>query len=42
VFWFENLKRRREVNIRMDLGEIGYEGVEWMYLAQDGDRCGFL
>jgi hypothetical protein len=24
--------------IRMDLGEIGYEGVDWMYLAQDRDQ----
>jgi hypothetical protein len=22
----------------MDLREIGYEGVDWMYLAEDGDK----
>jgi hypothetical protein len=26
-------KRRWEDNIRMDLGEIGWEGVDWMHLA---------
>jgi hypothetical protein len=25
-------RSRREDNIRMDLGEIGREGVDWMYL----------
>jgi hypothetical protein len=25
-------------NIRMDLREIGWEGVDWMHLAQDIDR----
>jgi hypothetical protein len=27
--------RRWEDNIRMDLGEIGFEGVDWIHLAQD-------
>jgi hypothetical protein len=27
---------KREDNIRMDLREIGREGVEWIHLAQDG------
>jgi hypothetical protein len=27
-----------EDNIRMDLREIGWEGVDWMYLAQDNDQ----
>jgi hypothetical protein len=27
--------RRCEDNIRTDLREIGYEGVDWMHLAQD-------
>jgi hypothetical protein len=25
-------------NIRMDLGEIGWGGVDWIDLAQDRDR----
>jgi len=46
-FWLENLKgiyqlvrpsRRWEDNIRMDLREIGWEGVDWMHLAQDSDQ----
>jgi hypothetical protein len=35
------LRRRRhrwEDNIIMDLREIGWEGVEWMHLAQDRDQ----
>jgi hypothetical protein len=32
-------KRRWEDNIRMDLREIGFEGVEdWNHLAQDRDQ----
>jgi hypothetical protein len=27
------LKRRWEDNLRMDLKEIGWEGVNWMHLA---------
>jgi len=26
------------VNIRTDLREIEWEGVDWMYLAQDSDQ----
>jgi hypothetical protein len=29
---------RWEDNIRMDLWEIGWEGVDWMHLAQDRDQ----
>jgi len=29
---------RWEDNIRMDLAEVRWEGVEWMRLAQDGDQ----
>jgi hypothetical protein len=25
-------------NIRMDLTEIGWEGVDWMHLSQDRDQ----
>jgi hypothetical protein len=27
-----------EVNIKMDLKEIGWEDVDWIYLAQDRDQ----
>jgi hypothetical protein len=31
--------RRRWVdNIKMDLREIGWDGVGWMYMAQDRDQ----
>jgi hypothetical protein len=30
--------RRWEDGIRMDLREIGWEGVNWMHLAQDWDQ----
>jgi hypothetical protein len=40
-FWLENLKardhsedrRRFEDNIRMDLWEVGWEGVDWVHWA---------
>jgi hypothetical protein len=32
-------RRRWEDNIRTDLGENAWEGVEWMYLAQDRDQA---
>jgi hypothetical protein len=33
------LGRRRWVdNIKMDLREIGWNGVDWIYLAQDRDQ----
>jgi hypothetical protein len=28
-------RRRWEDNIRMDVREIGWEGVDWVHLAQD-------
>jgi hypothetical protein len=32
--------RRRWVdNIKMDLTEIGWDGVDWIDLAQDRDQC---
>ena len=30
--------RRWEDNIKMDLQEVGYGGMDWMELAQDRDR----
>jgi hypothetical protein len=34
----EDLWRRWEDNIRMDLRETGQGGAEWMYLTQDRDQ----
>jgi hypothetical protein len=31
-------RHRWEYNIKMDLREIGWEGVEWMHVAQDKDQ----
>ena len=31
-------RRRWEDNIKMDLQEVGCGGVDWIELAQDGDR----
>ncbi|KAJ4431742.1 hypothetical protein ANN_20345 [Periplaneta americana] len=31
-------RRRWEVNIKMDLREVGYDDREWINLAQDGDQ----
>jgi hypothetical protein len=32
--------RRRWVdNIKMDLREVGWDGMDWIDLAQDRDRC---
>jgi hypothetical protein len=35
---FGKLTHRWEDNIRMDLREIGWEGVEWIRLGQDRDQ----
>jgi hypothetical protein len=32
------LKRRREVNIKMDLRDVGFEGMDWIHLALDRNR----
>jgi ribosome biogenesis protein Nip4 len=34
----ERPKRGWEDNIKMDLEEIGFGDVDWIYLVQDGDR----
>jgi hypothetical protein len=31
-------RHRWEDNIRMDLREIGWEGMDWIHLAQDRDQ----
>jgi hypothetical protein len=31
------LRHRREDNIKMDLRQIGWEGVDWIQLVQHGD-----
>jgi hypothetical protein len=31
-------RRNWKVNIKMDLGEVGWGGVDWICLAQDRDR----
>jgi hypothetical protein len=31
-------KRRREYNIKMDLQEVGWKGMDWIGVAQDRDR----
>ena len=35
-------RRRWEYNIKMDLQEVGWEGMEWIYPAQDRDRWRLL
>jgi hypothetical protein len=35
---FGRPKRRWEDNIKMNLREIGLEGVDWIPMAQDEDR----
>jgi hypothetical protein len=34
----ERPRHRREDAIKMDLKEMGWEGVDWIHLAQDGDQ----
>jgi hypothetical protein len=34
----ERPRRRWEDNIKMDLREVGWEGADWISLAQDRDR----
>jgi hypothetical protein len=32
-------RRRWVYDIKMDLREIGWDGMEWIVLAQDRDQC---
>jgi hypothetical protein len=32
-------RRRREDNIKMDLREIGWGGMDWIDVTQDRDHC---
>jgi hypothetical protein len=34
----ERPRRRWEDNVKMDLQEVGCGGMDWIDLAQDGDR----
>jgi hypothetical protein len=49
VFWWESQKRplgrprpRWEDNIKMDLRETGWDGMDWIDLAQDRTNGGLL
>jgi hypothetical protein len=33
------LSHRLDDNIKMDLGEIFWDGMDWIDLAQDRDQC---
>jgi len=35
---FGRLRRRLEDNIKMNVQEVGCEGIDWIDLAQDSDR----
>jgi hypothetical protein len=35
-------RHRWEDNIKMDLEEVGCEGMDWIELAKVRDRCGHL
>jgi hypothetical protein len=44
-FWWGNLKEKDhlenisvEVRIKTDLKEIGWRGVDWIYLTQNSDK----
>jgi hypothetical protein len=36
-YWWKSQKERD--NIKMDLREIEWDGVDWMDMAQDWDQC---
>jgi hypothetical protein len=35
---FERPRHRWEDNIKIDIQEVGWGGMDWIYLAQDRDR----
>jgi len=35
-------RRRWDDNIKIGLQEVEWEGMNWIYLAQNRDRCGLL
>jgi hypothetical protein len=37
-FWMKNLKGRDHMENLKDLKEIGWEGVDWILLAQNRDQ----
>jgi hypothetical protein len=39
-YWWESKKERNHWvdNIKIDLREIGWDGVDWMRMAQDSDQ----
>jgi hypothetical protein len=37
-YWRESQRERDHKNIKMDLLEIGWGGVDWIALAQDRDK----
>ena len=36
---FRRSRHRWEENIIMDIQELGWVGMDWIFQAQDGDRC---
>ena len=32
-------RRRWEDNIKMDIHEVGWKGMDWINMAQDRDKC---
>jgi hypothetical protein len=36
--WFTIVRHRWEDNIKMDLQEVGWGGMDWIDMAQDRDR----
>ena len=38
----ETRRRRWEDNIKMDLQEVGYGGMDWIKVAQNRDRWGIF
>jgi hypothetical protein len=43
-YWWQNQKERFhwEDNIKMDLRELGWDGMDWIDVAQDKNQSGAL